>query len=55
MVGMLQQQLIEKTIALRDAKSSNEKMTKIPIQMEETTSFTRNKSEPEIIIDVNTV
>jgi hypothetical protein len=55
MVGMLQQQLIEKTIALRDAKSSNEKMTKIPIQMEETTSFNRNKSEPEIIIDVNTV
>ena len=51
MVGMLQQQLIEKTIALRDA--SKEKMTRIPIQMEDSKPINRNKSEPEIIVDIH--
>jgi len=55
MVGMLQQQLIEKTIALRDSK---EKMTRIPIQLAEepkSLPIYRNKSDPEIIVDVNVV
>jgi chromosome segregation ATPase len=50
MVGMLQQQLIEKTIALRDSK---EKMTRIPIQEEESRPVNRSKSDPEIIVDIN--
>jgi glycosyltransferase involved in cell wall biosynthesis len=53
MVGMLQQQLIEKTIALRDA--SKEKMTRIPIQMEDSKPINRNKSEPEVIVDINAI
>jgi hypothetical protein len=53
MVGMLQQQLIEKTIALREANSSKEKMTRIPIQIEETVPARSSKSEPEVIVDIN--
>jgi hypothetical protein len=53
MVGMLQQQLIEKTIALRDANGAKEKMTRIPIQEEESVPVRRSKSDPEVIVDVN--
>jgi len=55
MIGMLQQQLIEKTIALRDNK---EKMTRIPIQVvdeEKQLPIYRNKSDPEVIVDVNII
>jgi glycosyltransferase involved in cell wall biosynthesis len=55
MVGMLQQQLIEKTIALREANSNKEKMTKIPIQVEESVPTRRSKSDPEVIVDVNAI
>ena len=52
MVGMLQQQLIEKTIALREANANKEKMTRIPIQ-EEYVPVRRSKSDPEVIVDLN--
>ena len=55
MVGMLQQQLIEKTIALREANSNKEKMTRIPIQVEETVPTRRSKSDPEVIVDLNAI
>jgi hypothetical protein len=57
MVGMLQNQLVEKTIELKEYKNAPEKMTRIPIQMEEDTVpiYYRNKSDPEIIIDVNVI
>jgi glycosyltransferase involved in cell wall biosynthesis len=57
-VGMLQQQLIEKTIELRDLKKPSEKMTRIPIEIEESnpTPITRkSKTDPEIIVDINVV
>jgi len=54
MIGKLQQQLIEKTIALRDNNNSNEKMTRIPIQLaEDPKPANRNKSDPEIFVDIN--
>jgi glycosyltransferase involved in cell wall biosynthesis len=49
MVGMLQQKLIEKTVALRDA---NEK--KISIQTNNSKSIHMSKSDPEVIVDINT-
>jgi glycosyltransferase involved in cell wall biosynthesis len=57
MIGMLQQQLIEKTIALKNAVNSKEKMTRIPIQVEESVPepVTRSKSDPEVFIDINAV
>jgi hypothetical protein len=55
MVGMLQQQLIEKTISLRDANSAKEKMTRIPIQIEESAPVRRSKSDPEVVVDVNAI
>jgi glycosyltransferase involved in cell wall biosynthesis len=55
MVGMLQQQLIEKTMALREANSSKEKMTRIPIQIDDSKPVRNSKSDPEIIIDVNAI
>jgi hypothetical protein len=51
MVGMLQQQLIEKTLALK----SNDKMTKIPVEVVNTSNVRRNKSDPEVIVDINVV
>jgi hypothetical protein len=44
MVGMLQQQLIEKTIALREMKKS------LPIN--HTGNINSNKSEPEVFVDI---
>ena len=51
MVGMLQQQLIEKTLALK----SNDKTTRIPIEVVNTPTVRRNKSDPEVIVDINVV
>jgi hypothetical protein len=56
MVGLLQKQLVEKTIELKEYKNASEKMTRIPIQMEDSIPVTRrSKSDPEIIVDVNAV
>jgi len=59
MVGMLQQQLIEKTIALREANANKEKMTekmtRIPIQEDESVPVRRSKSDPEVIVDINAI
>uniref|UniRef100_A0A6C0JDJ0 Glycosyltransferase 2-like domain-containing protein n=1 Tax=viral metagenome TaxID=1070528 RepID=A0A6C0JDJ0_9ZZZZ len=61
MIGKLQQQLVEKTIALRDSNSNNnnnnrEKMTRIPIQLaQESKPANRNKTEPEIFVDINAI
>jgi glycosyltransferase involved in cell wall biosynthesis len=56
MVGMLQKELVEKIIELKEYINAPQKMTRIPIQVEDSTPTPyRSKSDPEIIVDVNVV
>jgi hypothetical protein len=55
-ISKLQKQLIEKTIALRDSNEAKEQMTRIPIQLSQDSKPTnRNKTEPEIYVDINAI